>query len=1204
MLEQKPPSADEIRVAFPLQHDWQLLNDLSTIDLSKLFMAKPPPSSVPFDSLTPMQRWAIKLGVDESHKILYLCGKAGCGKTEIALHICERLKGKVQAGAGTGKAASNFNGPTVHSMFGWSFNEMRDQHKMISMSSRKLSILRTFYADTEVFVVDEINAMSAAMLAQLDQTMRTVFDEIKTFGGKKMIFMGDPAQLKPVFGESICGKQIQNQTDTVRKRTRKGSQIYKEMTKRGQELYRQYLAPHCILFKKGQRNCGLLQMICDRLRDGTQDETDLDKLTFQFSRYPNIVTDFGIHYENEACCFSNWHQLWTQCTEVTPNRRLYLLKATYFTTDDNQPIVDGLTAIPPKKFNFAADVLCLSEGCDVRLIKNINVAAGLVNSTTGQVVAVIYNNADVSLLLNGKNPPAYCVVVDFPGFLGFLTKDDRRIFPFMNNPRYVPIYRDKFIASQSELPSWITKKQSMFNCWRQQFPLDLSRHITTHRAQGQTLADCLVSVDLGLGSYAGRLPPDIGSLLYVACTRVKELKNLFVAPMSLKVWKEFGHNADDEHRRKIEAQLLNHAKNFAKQQQMHKVFQQEISWQPDYSSCENEWQSLLLQQVPPVASMTIPSVVNFNPDNWLAWNGERTFKMCLNVVMSERHIGLDQGTVNFGIAVVDAFRGDLPKLVAAENCHLSLTGRFEASEVLVALSSKTRLLDYMQQSDTQSLRPVDRVVVHIEQMSVKNAHWKQFGLKLGMLLQQITNNPETCIVKMSQPHIHRASGPMFKMGRKIVDQLLLVPASYGKKRHSTVIESTDPTNLTTTNDIHDVEMSDSSSGHDLGETDGPHTSKCLRSNEYGKSIPSVRKKRVSVPTLEEDFMSNDDDYHKKKKMSAKIFDYFVKANDEQQTDMGICIDSDLQTKWKDKLARNPDLKLDDVGDSLLHAVNELLCGSSNYKQLLPSNSAVHENRTVVIRVEQNRTYWVAIHCTWNIFQLEGYGVYDCDFEGHFFKSAETVDMIINNLEPALKIALTDVNGSSIFKPVDHVKTIIKQITGHRTTFFKNELAGCLTQSTVEAAKKICDEAAGPGSRLCDRVDRIFGALYIRNSLTNHKFQVLRSAGKENNAMLCFPAWMNEHAKHFVESRTITMTDNEKVKFFVALQEIASSADVTRLGMLELSDQAKRQLSNKTTKLDNMTKKLLANLILIGISKNQQHVRAVAANYRTPRGRDK
>ena len=57
-------------------------------------------------------------------------------------------------------------------------------------------------------------------------------------------------------------------------------------------------------------------------------------------------------------------------------------------------IVDGLSALPATKFNFATDVLCVSIGCDVRLVRNVNVSAGLVNSATGTVVSVIYDNAD------------------------------------------------------------------------------------------------------------------------------------------------------------------------------------------------------------------------------------------------------------------------------------------------------------------------------------------------------------------------------------------------------------------------------------------------------------------------------------------------------------------------------------------------------------------------------------------------------------------------------------------------------------------------------------------------------------------------------------------------------------------------------------------------------------------------------------------
>ena len=55
--------------------------------------------------------------------------------------------------------------------------------------------------------------------------------------------------------------------------------------------------------------------------------------------------------------------------------------------------------------------------------------------------------------------------------------------------------------------------QSLSLCYREQFPIDLSRHITAHRAQGQTWKHRLLSVDLGLESPSNRVPPDVGSLI-------------------------------------------------------------------------------------------------------------------------------------------------------------------------------------------------------------------------------------------------------------------------------------------------------------------------------------------------------------------------------------------------------------------------------------------------------------------------------------------------------------------------------------------------------------------------------------------------------------------------------------------------------------------------------------------------------------------
>jgi len=86
------------------------------------------------------QEKAIELATSEKQQELYIYAKAGTGKTKVALHICEHYKGRVQAGAGTRKAASNFNGPTIHAMFGWAHNQ--DSQSVVRASeSEKLGRL-------------------------------------------------------------------------------------------------------------------------------------------------------------------------------------------------------------------------------------------------------------------------------------------------------------------------------------------------------------------------------------------------------------------------------------------------------------------------------------------------------------------------------------------------------------------------------------------------------------------------------------------------------------------------------------------------------------------------------------------------------------------------------------------------------------------------------------------------------------------------------------------------------------------------------------------------------------------------------------------------------------------------------------------------------------------------------------------------------
>ncbi len=155
----------------------------------------------------------------------------------------------------------------------------------------------------------------------------------------------------------------------------------------------------------------------------------------------------------------------------------------------------------------------------------------------------------------------------------------------------------------------------------------------------------------------------------------------------------------------------------------------------------------------------------------------------------------------------------------------------------------------------------------------------------------------------------------------------------------------------------------------------------------------------------------------------------------------------------------------DAGDALLHALNEILCGASKYRELTPSDMSLHCNRTIALALKPDYTYWTVLHCTWNTFELEDFGMYMTDIGARYFNSSLAVEDIKRNLTSKLQTALIDTSGGSAYRPVDFIKLVVKQLKGFAD--LKSEEAGTLTKSTVTALREIIDEAAGSTSQLCE-----------------------------------------------------------------------------------------------------------------------------------------
>lgn len=158
-----------------------------------------------------------------------------------------------------------------------------------------------------------------------------------------------------------------------------------------------------------------------------------------------------------------------------------------------------------------------------------------------------------------------------------------------------------------------------------------------------------------------------------------------------------------------------------------------------------------------------------------------TFQMCLHVVTTKRHIGIDDGRHNFAMVAIDKEIGRPPVVFTAVKYYLVLTLRFLTADILPKLTNQSDPRCWMQQTDEIRLSLVERVVVHLEQMPKENC--KKLGPELGKLLLQSVNDTATCTVKLSQPHLLRARR-LFYFGEQMASELKLVPASYGLKQNT------------------------------------------------------------------------------------------------------------------------------------------------------------------------------------------------------------------------------------------------------------------------------------------------------------------------------------------------------------------------------------------------------------------------------------
>lgn len=155
---------------------------------------------------------AALLLIEETNFNVFLTGKAGTGKTTFLRYIRDHIQKKMAVVAPTGVAAVNAGGMTIHSLFQippsvYPPNDPRLQsrsgpgHEGVSIRSHfKISNKRRkLFEELELLVIDEVSMVRADLLDVMDKLLRH-YGGVRhlPFGGKQVLFIGDPYQLPPV----------------------------------------------------------------------------------------------------------------------------------------------------------------------------------------------------------------------------------------------------------------------------------------------------------------------------------------------------------------------------------------------------------------------------------------------------------------------------------------------------------------------------------------------------------------------------------------------------------------------------------------------------------------------------------------------------------------------------------------------------------------------------------------------------------------------------------------------------------------------------------------------------------------------------------------------------------------------------------------------------------------------------------------------
>ena len=146
--------------------------------------------------------------IENTNRSFYLTGKAGTGKSTFIHYLTQKTKKKSLLLSFTGIAAVNIGGQTIHSFFAFPFKPLLPKDVEIKTFLQHWTTYDVI-RNVDMIIIDEVSMLRSDIMEAIDHSLKiNGGDNERPFGGKQMIFVGDPYQLPPVVESTNINKEL------------------------------------------------------------------------------------------------------------------------------------------------------------------------------------------------------------------------------------------------------------------------------------------------------------------------------------------------------------------------------------------------------------------------------------------------------------------------------------------------------------------------------------------------------------------------------------------------------------------------------------------------------------------------------------------------------------------------------------------------------------------------------------------------------------------------------------------------------------------------------------------------------------------------------------------------------------------------------------------------------------------------------------